>query len=245
MTPGKLVVRAVLWLVLAFGGSVAGGFAVGFFGGVRTGFAASRGDPIPPMPSALAYALWGGLVLQAILLLAARWEARRSGDGDRGRGWAAGPIERPGLITGLAALQGCYILLLLGSVLLLLRRGGIEGLPRFDPAASSPGLALGVLQIALMVVLAPVAEELFFRGWLWTALRKSWRPVPTALVTSVLWLLVHWPEGWFRPVVLIPTAILLSLARHKGGSVRASLLLHVVNNAIAAGLIVLGRTGGP
>jgi membrane protease YdiL (CAAX protease family) len=36
-----------------------------------------------------------------------------------------------------------------------------------DPA----GLAL---HIVLLTVIAPVAEELFFRGWLWTALHETW-----------------------------------------------------------------------
>jgi membrane protease YdiL (CAAX protease family) len=32
---------------------------------------------------------------------------------------------------------------------------------------------LRLLGLPLVVILAPVAEELFFRGWLWTGLRTS------------------------------------------------------------------------
>lgn len=36
--------------------------------------------------------------------------------------------------------------------------------------------------------------------------------------------------------VLLPTAVLITLARQYGGSVRASLVLHVMNNAVAYAL---------
>ena len=41
-------------------------------------------------------------------------------------------------------------------------------------------------------------------------------------------------------LVLVPMAILLSLARHHGGSVRASLVLHVANNTVVAAIQLAG-----
>ena len=37
-----------------------------------------------------------------------------------------------------------------------------------------------------------------------------------------------------RLLILLPVTILLSVARHRGDSVRASLTVHAVNNAIVA-----------
>jgi len=50
-----------------------------------------------------------------------------------------------------------------------------------------------------------------------------------------------WAGGeWRQLAVLVPVVVLLSVARELGGSVRASLMVHVVNNGLAAaGLIAL------
>jgi len=82
--------------------------------------------------------------------------------------------------------------------------------------------------ILLFGILGPLSEELFFRGWLWTGLRRHWDVLPTALLTSMLWLVLHLGQGVLRPVFLLPVAIVLAMARHFSGSVRAPLVLHVV-----------------
>jgi tetratricopeptide (TPR) repeat protein/membrane protease YdiL (CAAX protease family) len=84
------------------------------------------------------------------------------------------------------------------------------------------------LTFLIMVVLAPVAEELFFRGWLWAAL------------TSSLWLALHLGYGLWQPMVLIPAAIILSLARYIGGSPATSIPLHMIHNLVVALWPILG-----
>jgi membrane protease YdiL (CAAX protease family) len=90
------------------------------------------------------------------------------------------------------------------------------------------------MQFLLIVPVAPIAEELFFRGWLWTALRRSWGVWPTAVCTAGMWLAVHALDAPARVLMLLPMAVLLSLARYYGNSVRASLAVHIVNNATAS-----------
>jgi len=79
------------------------------------------------------------------------------------------------------------------------------------------------------VLLAPVSEELLFRGWLWTGLRKHWGALPTAVFTGMFWLGIHSPN---IIVWLFPAAVMLSIARHFGQSVRASIALHMLYNFI-------------
>ena len=88
-----------------------------------------------------------------------------------------------------------------------------------------PGLALGFDA----VVLAPLSEELFFRGWLWTGLRKHWGALPTGALTGAAWLGLHSPNIFLW---LFPAAVMLSVARHFGQSVRASIALHMLYNFI-------------
>jgi membrane protease YdiL (CAAX protease family) len=92
--------------------------------------------------------------------------------------------------------------------------------------------------ILLAVLVAPVAEELFYRGWLWTALRFFWRPASVMIVTSVTWLAVHMMDNIYLIPRLIPLAIILSVARHHCGSVAATIGLHMVNNAVVSAELV-------
>jgi membrane protease YdiL (CAAX protease family) len=93
------------------------------------------------------------------------------------------------------------------------------------PDLASPGSS--ALLVIHYVLLGPLAEELFFRGWLWTGLRKRSSPLATATITSVLWIGMHLLPVHFG---LITNAVVFSYARHVGNSVRASLALHAIYN---------------
>jgi membrane protease YdiL (CAAX protease family) len=88
---------------------------------------------------------------------------------------------------------------------------------------SNPWLSL--THAFFSVLLAPLSEELFFRGWLWTGLRKHWSALTTGALTGAMWLALHPTEIW---VWFFPIAIILSGARHFGESVRAPIALHML-----------------
>jgi membrane protease YdiL (CAAX protease family) len=96
---------------------------------------------------------------------------------------------------------------------------------------------LGILAaLAVTCVIAPICEELLFRGFIYRALR-NWRGVwPAAAITGALFGLVH---GLSAPAVdLLPLAILgsvLCLVYERAGSLYPCIALHVLNNAIAFG----------
>ena len=83
-----------------------------------------------------------------------------------------------------------------------------------------------------------MAEELFFRGWLWEELRRPWRTVPVMLGTALPWLLAHTLDIGLASLALVPEAVCFSMVRHLCGSVRPSIVLHVLNNLIAIGTTV-------
>jgi membrane protease YdiL (CAAX protease family) len=95
------------------------------------------------------------------------------------------------------------------------------------------GSGIVLAQILFVCAFAPIAEEMFFCGWLWTALNPSWGMPLTLAWTIGLWLVMHAPEGLWRPLVLLPSGLRLGLTRHYGASVRALLWLHVLNNSFA------------
>lgn len=93
-----------------------------------------------------------------------------------------------------------------------------------------------LLSAALTCVIAPICEEVLFRGFIFTALR-NWRGVwPAALITGVLFGAVH--AGSAPAVDLVPLAALgfaLCLLYYRTGSLYPSIAAHSLNNSLAFG----------
>jgi membrane protease YdiL (CAAX protease family) len=86
-------------------------------------------------------------------------------------------------------------------------------------------------------VVAPVAEEFFFRGFLFGVLRRWRGPWVAVLLTSVLFGLVH--AGSASPQYLVPLGLFgvaLCLLRWRTGSLYPGMALHSLNNALALGV---------
>lgn len=102
--------------------------------------------------------------------------------------------------------------------------------------------ALWVLVVfALMVVLgAPVAEELAFRGLLWSGLVKAGaRPWVGTAATALAFAAIHFEPQ--RLLVLLAIGAVLGAVRWRTGSLGACIVAHAVNNLPGAlGIIALG-----
>jgi uncharacterized protein len=192
-----------------------------------------------PEPSLLVYVLAGSTVFQGTLLLGALRQGRLAGNGDRRAGLGIRPVRHIGQVALLCMVM---IVCLLGFVLLAAR---IPALREFAKSVTpdimsrlGEGGPLAVfVKVALAIVLAPLSEELFFRGWLWEALRRRGHAIiTTACLTALPWLLLHGLDSPERIVFLIPAAVVFSLARQQGGGVLASLVVHVTNNTAAVSM---------
>jgi CAAX protease family protein len=91
----------------------------------------------------------------------------------------------------------------------------------------------------LVTLIAPVAEEFLFRGYIYMALRR-WAGVwGGAAVTGAMFGALHFdPSG--RPLAfLVPLAVfgfVLCIVREKTGSLLPCIALHSINNALAYGV---------
>ncbi len=244
--PWRSLLHAVLWLLLAEFASLCVAVLIGFIAGVSLAVARAHGAD-GWRPGLLFYGLVGTLALQATLLLAALKQGRSVGRGNLALGLGATPMRRHRLIAVFAGLVVVWVLAYVAT-LINVHAFSAYVATRVPPVLTLP-MTAGPVPLAIMLLLAvavaPVAEELFFRGWLWTALRRSWGVWPTALCTAGLWLGIHAIDGPVRALILLPTAILLCLARHYGGSVRASLLVHLVNNGTATAIQIVARLLAP
>jgi membrane protease YdiL (CAAX protease family) len=94
-----------------------------------------------------------------------------------------------------------------------------------------------VLVVVIITVLAPVSEELLFRGYIFRALR-NWRGfAPAAIITGLIFGAVHIgssPIGFALPLAAFGFG--LCLLYHWTGSLYPCIALHAANNAFALGI---------
>jgi membrane protease YdiL (CAAX protease family) len=100
---------------------------------------------------------------------------------------------------------------------------------------TTPSLMIAAMFI--FAVLAPIAEEMFFRGLLFGWLRAHWPFWLTAIVTSALFGLMHGSLGYAAVAGIL--GLLLAYLRERTGSLWTSIVAHVVNNLFAVGMAML------
>ena len=99
---------------------------------------------------------------------------------------------------------------------------------------------LGLIAAGFMViVVAPSAEEFFFRGFFYGALRSRFAVLPAAAIDGVLFGAIHWDFSDAESLLLIPPLALLGfifcLVYERTGSLFPVIALHSFNNTIAFG----------
>jgi membrane protease YdiL (CAAX protease family)/uncharacterized RDD family membrane protein YckC len=101
-----------------------------------------------------------------------------------------------------------------------------------------PGIGIAVFAVLSIVVLAPIAEEIFFRGFFFAGLRTRWSLWPSALLSGAIFGLVHAPTGPTAAIPLAGLGVGLAWLYNKTGSIYPSMLAHFLNNAIAISVVI-------
>lgn len=90
----------------------------------------------------------------------------------------------------------------------------------------------------MIVIVAPVFEEVLFRGFMLEGLRYSrLGNVGAILITSALWALVHTQYSWFIILWVFFLGILLGYARIRSNSLYLVIFLHSFNNLLSTLLV--------
>tara|TARA_B100000242_G_scaffold239151_1_gene179075 strand:- start:999 stop:1799 length:801 start_codon:yes stop_codon:yes gene_type:complete len=90
----------------------------------------------------------------------------------------------------------------------------------------------GFLLFFAVVILAPLGEEIIFRGFLQQILERQWKDSTRAvLFTSLIFSLIHMNPYWFFQIYIL--GIFLGFLAWKTNSIIAPLILHGLNNFIA------------
>jgi membrane protease YdiL (CAAX protease family) len=85
----------------------------------------------------------------------------------------------------------------------------------------------------IFVVLAPIAEELFFRGLFYGSLRTRLPVGWAALICGAVFGAIHAPTGLSAVPALVVFGIVLCLVRERTGSLYPCVALHALNNMVA------------
>jgi membrane protease YdiL (CAAX protease family) len=218
---GGLVLVAIGWWLLVQ------------LAGVPVGFVAAMLKHAQPQNAALHQPVIDTIVFflaGCVMLIAVRSRSLVVGHGNRRAGVGDGPVSRWWLVVLLTLFAAIWAVVVSTT--------WNAAFPQWVGSwrRASPWTLIAFMLVT--VILAPLVEELFYRGWLWIGIRRHWRPLPTAALTGFLWLIVHLERGFLVPIVLIPIAVMLGFTRHFCG-VRAAIALHAVYNLVNGIVLVL------
>jgi membrane protease YdiL (CAAX protease family) len=161
-----------------------------------------------------------GFVLVPIAV-ASRWGESSIGQALRRLGVRR--FEASALLWMLAAI-GAYLLFAGVYVALF-------GEPEQKDIAESFGAV--PVQILLIVIAAPISEEICFRGMLFGGLRTRLPSLAAALISAVLFGGLHALTGVSAIPPLIAFGFILGLLYEKTGSIVPGIVLHMLNNSVA------------
>ena len=114
-----------------------------------------------------------------------------------------------------------------------------EGVRQVTDSVRDPSVLIPTLLV--LAVLAPVVEELVFRGLLYGWVAGRWGPLPAFLVSSLAFAAAHAEPAHI--VLVLPLGFWFGWLRWRTNSLWPTLITHMINNAFA----VLGAaylTGG-
>jgi hypothetical protein len=152
-----------------------------------------------------------------------------------------GPLHAHGVRTVLLGVSALVVLRVGTGIQLVLTHQTKHvqaGFEHFDVVTHAPAFtAIGVtLGVVTMVLVAPLVEEIIFRGLLFGALVQRMGVLASALVTALIFGVIHGDP------VLFPTLAALgfvtALAYAATGNLWVPITLHALNNALGAVFLV-------
>ncbi|MGI8429261.1 MAG: CPBP family intramembrane glutamic endopeptidase [Solirubrobacteraceae bacterium] len=228
------------WRVWTAPAAIGLGLAFGAVASIVVAVVAQVGGSSVSHPSA-AVNIIGNVLFDLAFVVAALYFVRLQG---RPRaadfGFRQTPLRLGGAVFLIGGV-GYYVLTALYAAILGLH--GSERLPTSLGVGRST--AADVAVVAFVCVIAPIAEEFFFRGFIFGALRR-WRiqvgrrnigTLLAGVVTAILFGLAH--AGSASPKYLVPLALLgliLCFVRWRTASLYPCIALHSFNNCLAVGL---------
>lgn len=187
----------------------------------------AAGQPLTLTPGGLVISV---ITLEASLLIVVA--IRIVGPGVlswRELGWK---IAQPNRLIAIGVAAGVALLIASGGLEAALRAIGVQQTQAAmfsGVKGATPGQFLGVLLAG--AVIAPICEETFFRGYVFTVTLSKAGRIPAYLLSAGLFALAHLNVPAFLPIFLIGLG--LAYVYHRTGSLVPGAIAHGINNAVA------------
>jgi uncharacterized protein len=91
-------------------------------------------------------------------------------------------------------------------------------------------------------VFGPIAEEIFFRGFMYPAVREKWGKAAGIIGTSVIFSFLHAHIAGFLPIIAL--GILLTYLYEKTGTLMVPIAVHIIHNVGMVTLVFIMRGVG-
>ena len=96
---------------------------------------------------------------------------------------------------------------------------------------------LSILALINIIIMAPICEEIFFRGFIFSKLKTIYKPIIAILVSALFFSIVH--GTFIQQVIVWVYGIVYCYFYYKTGNLRMSILAHFLNNLIASIPLIL------
>jgi membrane protease YdiL (CAAX protease family) len=190
-------------------------------------------------PAAVLSFVVGGVAM--LVMSQARIRPSLSDTSATGAAWVPGSLKHiaQGMVTG-ALLAGCYCALTTNFQ--PLENEESSGL--LARMAGTPGLQQ-LLWLLLALVLAPIVEELLFRGLLYGGYRSSFGPFPAAVLTTAIFWLLHLSETihfWPAMLGIAGLAIAALWFRLRSAAIGPAVAVHFGYNGVLAAVVMFSTS---
>jgi membrane protease YdiL (CAAX protease family) len=231
----QLLVGLPLWVLLGFG--LAQVLVVGVLMALRFTGVSFVGLNDAVLSSVIAAVVY---VLTLVIVIGLPWRLRNYRANKR----EMGIIRLPSwLDIGLAPVG--FVVYLVCSVVLVLLVGAIVPGIDMDQSQETGFGAIShgyeyILAFITLIVIAPIAEEILFRGYLYGKLRSAMPIWLAIVVVSGLFGLVH--GQWNVAIDVFALSVVLCTLREITGNIWAGVLLHMLKNSLAFYVLFVNHT---
>lgn len=187
--------------------------------------------------SSLGKAMLGQLLTMGLLLTYLRWRGLPSAS--ELFGWQRLP-PRVVLLRALWVLPALPLLLLVQQLVQWWMEGfwpQVQSQEIVRAFANNHDLLFRLAMVLCAVILAPLVEEMLFRGFIYPVLKRFGSAPMALLSSSLLFALIHGHLAVLPALMLF--SVLLTLAYERSGCLWVPTLMHAIFNAINIGLMVL------
>jgi len=141
------------------------------------------------------------------------------------------------ILLGLAALLAMIVMSEIAERLL-----GIDAGSKATATAYAQAKLAGALPMLLfgVLIVAPITEELMFRGFL----HRGWRTsrlgvVGTIVLASALWAVLHQQYNAYGVFCVFVLGLVLGWIRQRSESTTPAIILHAINNLAATAFVII------